>query len=304
MRGAWVGALVIFGAAGALHCAREAPDEHDSTSWAYVHEPTPDERAMLERLNGHRNARGLAPLSFDAALIRAAHAHALDLGRSDYFAHEDRIGRRPLDRARAAGYRGALVAENLAAGFRSAEETMGQWAASPAHAANVEDVRLRAVGLARVHVPASTFGYYWVALFGDTYDEPVEGDTDTAAGSLSGDPEEAGPTSNESVRDAKLVAGGHAHADVHGTTTEPGRWYKVPMRAGERYAFEVTAPADAQLLAFRHAERDGAGTLLRIPSPEWTRVANVAHADGTYFVVVFSPSSRVQPFRLRVERRG
>jgi len=79
---------------------------------------------VLRLINAERSARGLHTLHLDAALSRAATAHARDMLARGYFAHTSPEGRTAADRARRAGYRTARyrswrIAEVLAWGMGS-----------------------------------------------------------------------------------------------------------------------------------------------------------------------------------------
>jgi uncharacterized protein YkwD len=98
-------------------------------------------------------------------LQTAAQAHARDMARRNYFDHHAPDGSEPRDRVRRAGYRWALVGENIAFGPETADEVVSGWLASPGHCANMMDPRFREIGVGvakgrkRGHI-------YWVQEFG------------------------------------------------------------------------------------------------------------------------------------------
>jgi uncharacterized protein YkwD len=107
------------------------------------------ERRLFARTNARRTAHGCRPLRRNAALDRAAHRHsALMLMRaslSHRVAGEDDLS----VRVPAAGYRPwRILAENLAWGQRTPRRLFRDWVASPSHRANLDDCRLRDVGIA------------------------------------------------------------------------------------------------------------------------------------------------------------
>jgi len=61
-------------------------------------------------------------------------------------------------------------AENLAAGYETAEENFEAWRASPSHDVNMLDGNQRVIGIARVEVPGSEHGWYWTTDFGSEVD--------------------------------------------------------------------------------------------------------------------------------------
>jgi len=105
------------------------------------------ERALLEDANRERVAQGLAPLRWNANLAAAAHAHALQMVQHNTLSHQF-SGEAPLqDRARGAGARFTVVAENVAEG-PSAEMIHASWMHSPPHRANLLDPELTDIGIA------------------------------------------------------------------------------------------------------------------------------------------------------------
>lgn len=109
------------------------------------------ERILFEAANRERAAQGLPPLRWDAALAAAARQHAERMALQNTLSHQ-LPGELPLeDRARQAGARYSVIAENVAEG-PSAEEIHSSWLHSPPHRANLLDRELIAVGIAVVGV--------------------------------------------------------------------------------------------------------------------------------------------------------
>lgn len=132
------------------------------------------ERAEVAQINQFRRAHGLRPLVVDGTLGRAALWLARDLGRTGRFSHTDSHGRDPFVRLRAFGYPSATWrGENIAAGNAAARPTFLQWRNSPPHRANWLNPRFRAIGIARVHVPGSPYGWYWATSFGSRWTTPA-----------------------------------------------------------------------------------------------------------------------------------
>ena len=127
----------------------------------------PDERATLCLLNAERRRHDLRPLRRDAALDRAARAHAADMREHDFFAHESPGGTGPHQRIRTAGYRRArLTGENLAKGERTAgaaSSIVEGWMQSPGHRANILRRGFEEIGIAiaedgDLQIYVTTFG--------------------------------------------------------------------------------------------------------------------------------------------------
>jgi len=107
------------------------------------------DQVLLNAANRDRAAAGLAPLHWDVALAAAAHQHALLMAQKNALSHQF-PGEPPMqDRARQAGARFSLIAENVAEG-PSVAGLHTQWMNSPPHRANLLDPALNAVGISVV----------------------------------------------------------------------------------------------------------------------------------------------------------
>ena len=129
------------------------------------------EATEVRMINQFRRSHGLRPLRIDGTLTRAAGWVARDLGSTGRFSHTDSQGRDPFDRLRAFGYPSSDThrGENLAAGNAAPRPTYLQWLNSPPHKANWLNPRFRAIGIARVNVPGSPYGWYWATTFGSRW---------------------------------------------------------------------------------------------------------------------------------------
>ena len=65
---------------------------------------------------------------------------------------------------RAAGYPYRKVAENIAAGQRTAAEVVAGWMDSPGHRRNILDGELAQIGVG--HVTGGPYGVLWTQVFG------------------------------------------------------------------------------------------------------------------------------------------
>ena len=92
---------------------------------------------MIERVNALRAQSGLGPVRPNAALERAALAHARDMANRGFFDHRSPDGRGVGERVRSAGYTWCGVAENIALGQTSIPEAFDSWRTSPGHRANM-----------------------------------------------------------------------------------------------------------------------------------------------------------------------
>jgi uncharacterized protein YkwD len=119
---------------------------------------------VVALVNIERARAGCDPVSADAALQSAAQGHSDDMAARDYFSHTSPAGSTFADRIRAAGYRGGSIAENIAAGQRSAKAVMDAWMASPGHRANILNCTYRDIGVG--YATGGSYGTYWTQTFG------------------------------------------------------------------------------------------------------------------------------------------
>ncbi|MGE5595340.1 MAG: CAP domain-containing protein [Hyphomicrobiales bacterium] len=126
-----------------------------------------EEMAFLTIINNYRAANGVGALSISQNLNRAAAWMAMDMGTHNYFGHTDSLGRDTWTRIVDCGYPVA-GGENLAAGtYRSsAASAFELFQGSPSHNENMLLARYQQIGIARVFVPNSTYGWYWATTFG------------------------------------------------------------------------------------------------------------------------------------------
>lgn len=114
-----------------------------------VDDATPDplnEQGMLDLVNEARVSRGLVPLEMDAELLGVARAHADDMFRRGYFAHNTPDGIDPFDRMREADIVFGLAGENLALAPTLDIAHQGLMN-SPGHRANILNGGFRRVGI-------------------------------------------------------------------------------------------------------------------------------------------------------------
>ncbi|MHB1343347.1 MAG: CAP and S-layer homology domain-containing protein [Thermoleophilia bacterium] len=143
-----------------------------------------EELAFLRLLNEHRAAAGRPALLLSDQLSGTSERHGLDMGTYDFFSHTTAVSTRYAtgsefwQRLEADGYAGAGTSgENLAAGVSTAAEVFELWRDSAGHNENMIDpsvqgsrIAFKEVGIARVFVPGSTYGWYWVTDFGGVLD--------------------------------------------------------------------------------------------------------------------------------------
>jgi hypothetical protein len=119
------------------------------TSHAARPQASSADKTLLNAANRDRAAAGLPALQWDPALASAAHQHTVRMAKMKALSHQF-PGEPPMqDRARQAGARFSLIAENVAQG-RSVTGLHTQWMNSPPHRANLLDPQLNSVGISVV----------------------------------------------------------------------------------------------------------------------------------------------------------
>ena len=137
-----------------------------------------EELKFLELINQYRQSKGLPTLVLSDTLAVASKHHSEDMGRYNFFAHNTAkssyfpAGSTPWDRMKLSGYDypNSFKAENLVAGYETAEQNFRAWRGSPGHDRNMLDGNPKVIGIARVHVPGSKHGWYWTTDFGSEVD--------------------------------------------------------------------------------------------------------------------------------------
>jgi uncharacterized protein YkwD len=128
---------------------------------------TSDEAQVLALVDKERASAGCGALRSNAILVSVARAHSQDMAVHGYFDHTSQDGRSPFDRMRAAGYKGGLMGENIAAGQPTPAAVMDAWMHSPGHRANILNCGYKAVGIGVSTVDGSPYRIYWTQDFGD-----------------------------------------------------------------------------------------------------------------------------------------
>jgi len=120
-------------------------------------------------------------LTWSNQLDNAAYEHSYDMAESDTFSHDgsgtdtditalekhlDR-GSKFYERIKYHGYtQYRSVGENIAAGYKTAQEVVEAWLASDHHCANLMNPIYKEVGMVMVQKNSSEYGFYWSQEFG------------------------------------------------------------------------------------------------------------------------------------------
>ncbi|AFY80747.1 CAP domain-containing protein [Oscillatoria acuminata] len=128
-------------------------------------------KRVVELTNAERAQRGLDPLTFNPQLAAAAQVHSVNMGMRDFIAHTDPVDRSSAaDRVASQGYDYRTVAENVAAGEPTPEQTVQGWMDSPSHRANILSPAVTEIGVGYHFQENDTgnvnFSHYWTQVFG------------------------------------------------------------------------------------------------------------------------------------------
>ena len=132
----------------------------------------PEQVVYLTNLERVKN--GLSPLKMNSLLAQAAQGHAEAMAAGDFFDHLNPVtGSAMEDRINATGYEWSFLAENIGAGYETAEDVVKGWMESPKHRENILTPGLREVGIGYINeindqFPKADSAYhaYWVQDFG------------------------------------------------------------------------------------------------------------------------------------------
>lgn len=111
-------------------------------------------------VNSFRASHGRAPVVASAHLVKIAHTHGRDMQVNQFFSHTGSDGSRVSGRAKRAGYKFCVIAENIASGQRTTQQVMGDWINSPSHRANLLRADVNELGVVRLP------GDIWVMVLG------------------------------------------------------------------------------------------------------------------------------------------
>jgi uncharacterized protein YkwD len=135
--------------------------------------PTGEELVMLRLINDFRAQNGVGPVTLSSSLTAAADYHSRDMANRNYFSHDlPGFGTWSYN-ITYHGYLPATRAENIAAGYSSAQQTFNQWVNSPPHRSNMLNPNLTAIGIGYGYNAASTYDHYWTTTFGGPVDKPM-----------------------------------------------------------------------------------------------------------------------------------
>ncbi|MGO4908236.1 CAP domain-containing protein [Pseudorhodobacter sp. W20_MBD10_FR17] len=119
---------------------------------------------LLDSVNALRNAKGAAPLQFNAQLNAAAATHSRDMSVQNRPWHFGSDGSSPLDRVQRVGYTGRLVGENISETFETELETLSTWMGESDTRDIIMDPQAREIGFAWFQEPSGKI--WWTLVTG------------------------------------------------------------------------------------------------------------------------------------------
>ena len=125
---------------------------------------------ILGLTNQERAKAGLKPLKLNNKLTQAAEKHSASMAEDDFFSHTGVHGSSVGDRVTNSGYQYSIVGENIAAGYRTAEQVVEGWMNSPGHRANILNSNYTEIGIGYEYLKNDTgsvnYNHYWTQVFG------------------------------------------------------------------------------------------------------------------------------------------
>ena len=123
-----------------------------------------DLAAAEKLINDYRVRNGLVRVKLEPSLVKIAQTQADAMAAQDQMSH-DLPGLGGLKgRLRAGGYRSAVAAENLGAGYRTLGAALVGWRESPGHRENLLRADVTQLGIALAQTPRGRFKVYWAMI--------------------------------------------------------------------------------------------------------------------------------------------
>ncbi len=242
-----------------------------------------EEQAFLGLINQYRASNGLGSLALSSSLSRASAWMSNDLGVNAYFAHTDSLGRTPYSRVQDCGYPTG-AGENIAGGtaWSTAQAVFDGWKASPGHNANMLTSYYVVIGIGRVNVPGSPYGWYWTTDFGSVNDSGAPPPTNTPANTptTTATPVATTPaTSTPTSAPPTATATGAPQTSTPTPTTGSGASTSTPTPSAATSTPTGTPPSGGTATPTRtptSVPESGSATKTPTPGPEAAAVVSLA----------------------------
>jgi uncharacterized protein YkwD len=128
------------------------------------------EAQVLTLINQYRVQNGAPAMTASVNLNRMAAWLAVDQANHNYMGHTDSLGRTFQVRIGQCDVQYGSAAENVAAGYTTAQAVFDGWRASPGHNANMLNSAFRQIGIGRAYNANSYYGWYWANDFSSVDD--------------------------------------------------------------------------------------------------------------------------------------
>ncbi|MFK7795505.1 MAG: CAP domain-containing protein [Gammaproteobacteria bacterium] len=116
------------------------------------------------RMCGNKSHSPASKIKWNDKLANASVLHSDDMANNNFFSHKGTLGLIASDRVSNAGYDWKSVAENIAAGTDTPEQTIDQWVISPGHCHNLMNDLHTEIGLACTRNNLSDYRIYWTLI--------------------------------------------------------------------------------------------------------------------------------------------
>lgn len=113
---------------------------------------------------GNKSYPAVAAIQWNHQLFQAAQTHSDDMAQNNFLAHQGTRGLLPRDRVSNAGYDWTRVAENIAGGLETPEQTIDQWLASKEHCENIMNPSHKEFAMACTRNNIADYRIYWTLI--------------------------------------------------------------------------------------------------------------------------------------------
>ena len=125
------------------------------------------------RICGDKSYSSAPEIKWNNKLANAAVSHSDDMANNNFFKHKGTLGLIASDRVSNAGYDWKTVAENIAAGTDTPEQTIDQWVISAEHCHNLMNNAHTEIGLACTRNNLSDYRIYWTLVLASSSSSSV-----------------------------------------------------------------------------------------------------------------------------------
>jgi uncharacterized protein YkwD len=123
----------------------------------------------ISRSCGTESFQPAPAVIWNEKLQAAAEKHARDMANNDFFSHTGSDGSKIGERATAEDYNWITVGENIFGGVETSLQAVEGWLESPGHCENIMNPDFKEMGVVCIKNSETTYGTYWVQVFGTSY---------------------------------------------------------------------------------------------------------------------------------------